>query len=72
MPTIELPNPVRLRAVRQAIRLRAATAHASTTDTRHALATALREMQQGHSAATAVALAIKPFRAARRTPETPA
>lgn len=26
MPTIQIPDPVRLRAVRQAIRLRAATA----------------------------------------------
>ena len=62
MPTIQLPNPVRLRAVRQAIRLRAATAHASTTDTRRALATALREMQAGHSAACAVAIGVRALR----------
>lgn len=65
MNTLHLPNPIRLRAVRQAIAHRATATCASTTATRRALATALHEMQEGRSAAVAIAVALKTLRAPR-------
>lgn len=65
MSTIHLPQPIRLRAVRQVIAERAERIGAPRAAVRYAMATALREMQSGRSAAGAVAMALKPLRSPR-------
>ena len=59
---IQLPNPINLRAGMEAVRERAKAVGASSDALRGALATLLREMQQGRSTAGAVAVAVGTLR----------
>lgn len=52
---IQLPNPINLREGMKAVRERAKFVNASSDALRRALATLLREMQEGRSTAGAVA-----------------
>lgn len=60
--TIHLPQPIRLRAVRHIINERAERIGAPRAAVRYAMATALREMQSGRSAASAVAIGVRALR----------